>query len=134
MDYLELKCTAYLKQNIGFKQSFEAIAKYINFTLARSGYKQLHEARGFKYYVFGGFLPLEDDKTYKAGNTYEFTIRSLDAKLIQSLEQSLRENIDNPLFQVLQTQSRSVKQFFVSELYSATPVIVTTQNKRYWTP
>jgi len=133
MQYFELKCTAYIKQDIHFKQSFETIAKYISFCLVDSGHENLHNAKGYKYYVFGGFLPFEKDKIYKTGNTYSFSIRCLDAQLARSLENSLRHNVNNPYLQVLQTQTKQTKQHFISELYSATPVITTVENKRYWT-
>lgn len=133
MQYFELKCTAYLKQNIDFKQSFETLSKYISFCLVRSDRENLHNAKGYKYYVFGGFLPFEKDKIYKMGNTYSFSIRCLDEQLATLLENSLRHNVNNPYLQVLQTQTKQTKQHFVSELYSATPVITTVENKRYWT-
>lgn len=94
--------------------------------------KELHNQRGFKHYSFGSLYPPEQDKTYKKGNTYQFTLRSLDEKFIDKLSKTLRVNIDNPNFLVVETHKRVIKQFFISELYSATPVVVTVAKGLYW--
>jgi len=95
--------------------------------------KELHEKQGFKYYSFGNFFPIEKEKIYKKGDTYQFVLRSLDEAFIDALSQTLRQNIDNPNFLVIDTHKRVVKQFFISELYSATPVIVSIENGLFWT-
>lgn len=95
--------------------------------------KELHKKRGFKHYSFGNFFPVEKAKIYKKGNTCQFVLRSLNEAFIDALSQSLRQNIDNPNFLVIDTHKRTVKQFFISELYSATPVIVSMENGLFWT-
>ena len=134
MKYFELKCTAYLKKDIPFKESFEILSKYISYSMAQDGkLKELHDKKGgFKYYCFGGLFPIETQKVYKKGNSYTFSIRSLDEKMIETLSSELRKNIDNPNLLIVETTKRVQKQFFVSELYSVTPVIVTMPNKRFW--
>jgi CRISPR-associated endoribonuclease Cas6 len=94
MRYFELTCTAYLKNDINFKESFEILAKYISFSMAQ--YEELkitHEARGFKHYTFGGLIPIEKERVYKKGSTYNFTMRSVDENLINLLSKELRKNI-----------------------------------------
>ena len=117
MKYFELTCTAYLKKDIDFKESFETLAKYISFSMA--GDKELktkHEAKGFKHYTFGGLFPIEKEKVYKKGSTYQFTIRALDEQLINTLSKELRKNINNPNLLVVETTKKTVKQFFRSTL------------------
>ena len=132
MQYFELKCTAYIKNNIRFENSFELISKYINYSMFHDGLEEVHQKDGFKHYNFGGFMPLEKDKTYKQGSTYSFTIRSFDKHFIDTLSSTLRQNIDNPNFLIVQTTLKTIKQFFITELYSATPVIVSIDGK-FWT-
>ncbi len=36
MQYFELRCTAYIKEDISFKESFEIISKYISFAMAQN--------------------------------------------------------------------------------------------------
>ncbi len=95
--------------------------------------KKLHDKKGFKYYCFGGLFPIEAAKIYKKGNSYTFSIRSLDERMIDSLSSELRKNIDNPNLLIVETTKRVQKQFFVSELYSVTPVVVTVENGFHWT-
>jgi len=135
MYYFELTCTAYIKRDIAFKESFEILSKYISYSMAQNEkLKALHNKEcTFKYYSFGGLFPIEKDKIYKKGNTYTFVLRSLDETFIEILSKILRENIHHQYLQVVDTHKRSVKQFFVNELYSVTPVIVTVENGFYWT-
>ena len=133
MKYFELTCTAYIKVNIPFVDSFETLSKYISFSMARGELEEVHKKDGFKHYVYGGFLPFEKEKVYKMGSTYTFSIRSLDEEFIDILSKSLRQNIDNSDMLVIQTTQKTINQFFISELYSATPVIVSTEKGKFWT-
>lgn len=107
----------------------------------RSELKEYHKKEGFKHYSFSGFQPKEDDVKngyYKSGETYTFTIRSLDEKFLEILATALRQNVDNPNLLVVQTQKKNLKNFFISELYSVTPVIATCGNDEkgrqiFWT-
>ncbi|CAA6816302.1 MAG: Conserved protein [uncultured Sulfurovum sp.] len=133
MKYFELRCIAYIKEDISFKESFEVISKYISFSMAQvERLKELHDQAGFKHYSFGSFYPIEKEKVYKKGNSYQFTLRSLDERFIDELSKTLRQNIDNPNFLVVETHKKIIKQFFISELYSVTPVIVTVDKGLYW--
>ena len=134
MKYFELICTAYIKKDIEFTQSFEILSTYISYVMMRDEQlKALHNSSGYKYYVFGGLLPIEQEKIYTKGKTYKFVIRSLDERFIDTLSKTLRENIDNPHLLIVETHKKIIKQFFVSELYSATPVIISLTNKKFWT-
>jgi CRISPR-associated endoribonuclease Cas6 len=135
LKYFELTCTAYIKRDISFTQSFEILSKYISYSMAQDeALKEFHNTTGFKHYVFGGLLPIERSKLYTKGSTYQFTIRSLDESFIDKLSITMRQNIDNPYLLIVETHKRVIKQFFVSELYSATPVIVSLQGSdRFWT-
>jgi CRISPR-associated endoribonuclease Cas6 len=138
MKYFELKCLAYLKRDIEFTDSFDILSKYINFSMCQKAkYEKSHNKNEFKNYCFGNFYPIEKAKIYKAGNNYSFIIRSLDEEFINDLENLLRQNINNSYLQVLQTTRKVVKQFFISELYTVTPVIVSVKDKNektiFWT-
>lgn len=140
MKIFELKCVAYLKQDLNFHKSLDAISKYISFCMMRSDNASNHIKSGFKHYSFSGFRPQKEDiknTYYKSGTTNTFTIRSLDEKFLEILSLTLRENINNPYLLVLQTQKKAIKQFFISQLYSLTPVIATyidtKERQMYWT-
>ena len=135
MNYYELNCTAYIKKNISFKDSFEVIAKYISFSMAQDqDLKELHDKeRVYKHYAFGNFYPIEKEKIYKKGNSYQFQLRSPNKSFINQLSQTLRQNINNPNFLTVEVSKKTIKQFFISELYSVTPVIVTSDKRVFWT-
>ena len=135
MKYFELICTAYIKRDINFKDSFEVISKYISSSMAQNPeLKELHDKeRVYKHYAFGNFYPIEKEKVYKKGNSYQFRLRSPNEFFIDKLSQTLRQNIDNPNFLTVEVTKRTVKQFFISELYSVMPVIVTSGNRLFWT-
>ena len=43
----------------------------------------------FKHYNFGNFYPIEKEQVYKKGNSYQFTLRSLDEKFIDEVSKKL---------------------------------------------
>jgi len=134
MKYFELKCKVYLKKDIQFKDSFEAISKYISYALSKDKkLLEFHDKNKFKYYVFNSFYPLEKEQNYKSGKIYEFKIRSIDEIFINKLLPLLKENINNPLFLIVDIVKIVQKKFFIKELYSLTPVIATLENGKYWT-
>jgi CRISPR-associated endoribonuclease Cas6 len=133
MKLFELTCTAYLKENIEFQNSFEAIAKHISYSIHLAGLSEIHASKDYKYYTFGSFLPIEKDKVYQKGKIYRFTIRTLNKTLGAALYNNLKNNTDNKYFAVVEISKKEIPQFFISELYSASPVIVSVDNGRFWT-
>ncbi|QKF77959.1 CRISPR-associated endoribonuclease Cas6 [Arcobacter defluvii] len=140
MKIFELKCITYLKQDVSFEDSFDSISKFINYSICQKDeYKQKHNQNVFNNYCFGSFFPIEKDKLYKKGNTYYFTFRTIDEKFAKELSNLLRANINNPYLQIVQVEKRDIKQFFISEIYSATPVVVSLKKENekshqlFWT-
>jgi CRISPR-associated endoribonuclease Cas6 len=133
MKFCELTFTVILKMNIRFEQSNEQIGKLINKAfLPDSELMQLHAVNRFKYYVFNSFYPIEPDGEYKAGRAYIFRLRTPDASLAAKLK-SFIPKTENGLLTVLTVQSKTVKQSYVSNIYTMTPVVVTLKNNEYWT-
>ena len=140
MKIFELKCITYLKQDVSFEDSFDSISKFVNYSICQKDeYKQKHNQNVFNNYCFGSFFPIEKDKLYKKGNTYYFTFRTIDEKFAKELSNLLRANINNPYLQIVQVEKRDIKQFFISEIYSATPVIISLKKENekshqlFWT-
>ena len=136
MKIFELKCKAYLKTNIELKSSFDVLSKYLNYSIYQNEiYK--NKDTSIKSYCFGNFYPTESDKIYKKNNVYEFVIRSIDEEFIDELEKAIIENMNNGFLLVLSAVKKEIDQFFIRELYSATPVIVSqkkdeTGRQLYW--
>ena len=96
--------------------------------------KELHnQERVYKHYSFGNFYPIEKEQVYKRGKMYTFTIRSVNEQFIDELSGSLRQNINNQNLLVVETHKKTINQFFISELYSVTPVIVSVSKGLFWT-
>lgn len=139
MQYFELTCSTFLKKDLPYQQSFEELSSYINFCLHQDSYtKNIHEQkRVFKPYCFGGLIPGKDEKIYQQGSTYKFSIRTIDETLAKLLVKLLRENINHSTLQVLEVHKKTIKQFFISELYSVTPIVVSLpqvnkQKPKFW--
>jgi CRISPR-associated endoribonuclease Cas6 len=98
-----------------------------------AGLSEIHESKDYKYYTFGSFLPTEKDKVYQKGKIYKFTIRTLNKTLSMALYNHLKQNINNENFTVVEIYRKEVLQFFINELYSASPVVTSVDNGRFWT-
>lgn len=136
----ELRCVAYLKQDIKFDESFDYLSKFINYSICqKKEYLQKHNKNIFNNYCFGSFMPIQKDKLYKKGNTYNFTIRTIDEKFALALVNLLKENINNSFLQIVQIEINNVKESFINELYSVTPVIMSLKKENisthqlFWT-
>lgn len=124
MKFYELNCTTYIKTDMNFQDSFDKLSKFINFAICQDKeFENLHKQNRFKHYCFSSFSPTQKDGIYRQGEIYYFTIRGFDEKFIESLSKHLRENINNPNMQVLEAKTKTIKQFFISKLFSITPVI-----------
>lgn len=121
MHYFELTCTAYLKRDIPFRESFETLSKYLSFCFMRNGLEEVHTRFGYKNFVFGGLLPFAKDQLYRAGSTYTFALRSPDEALITALATVVRTNIDNPSLLVVQTTQKRVNAMMLSETLQRDP-------------
>lgn len=135
MNIFELRCITYLKENIEFDNSFDSISKFINYSICqKEEYKLKHNKNIFNNYCFGTFLPIQKDKLYKKGNTYSFTMRTTDEKFVDELLNLLRTNINYPLMQIVQIEKKRLKYSFISEVYSATPVIISLKKENEKSP
>ena len=134
MNFYELKCKVYIKQDIKFFDVYEHISKYISFCIAKDReFYYLHKSNSFKFYTFDSFYPISKDKIYKKDNLYSFRIRTISKKLADFLNTNLKKNINNSSFLVVDIMIDTVLYSFVKELYTLTPTIITTKDLTYWT-
>ncbi|WP_132995963.1 CRISPR-associated endoribonuclease Cas6 [Sporanaerobacter acetigenes] len=129
--YYELINTAYLLNDIYFDEVNEKTGKFINSSmLLDDELANIHESRGYKYYVYDSLYPRESDKIYKKGRVYVFKIRSIDKDLITKIRKTITKT-KSEYFQVVSTELKAYDQFFINELYTVTPVVLTVDN-RFW--
>ena len=142
MKLFELKCTAYLKKDIKLNEVFNSLSKYINYCMCQNeNFATLHNQNRYVNYSFSGLTDKngkpEKDKIYKIGQTYSFKIRTMDEKLCEVLMQTLRANINSGDLLVLEVTKKIIKRFFITELYTLTPTVVTIAKEpngyEFWT-
>jgi len=133
--FQELTLTVYIKKNMHFKASYELFSNIINLTLCQdSDCLKIHESTGFKFYSFGSLYPTEKDGIYKGGSIYHLKIRSINRRILRCISDNIQEtSINHPSISVVDISQKTMKQFFISELYSITPVIVTSSKNIFWT-
>lgn len=132
MNYYELTCTTLLLKDIYFDSVGEELGKNIsNSMLLDSELANIHESKGYKYYVYDSLYPRERDKTYKKGNVYIFRIRSIDKELILKFRKTLSNYSSKDGIQILSTEIKTYRQFYITELYTVTPAVATVDD-RFW--
>lgn len=132
MHYIELTFSIYLLMDIKFQESFQIIGQNINQSmLLDSQLSCFHHENKFKNYIFCSFYPVEKDKLYKAGRVYLFKLRTIDDVFAEKISSLLRKNKSNG-FKVISVEKKKVEKHIITELFSITPVIITTDNNNNW--
>jgi len=134
MKIIKLKCTVYIKSDISFDTSFEILSQYISWSMCQDEKLKIvhNDFKSFKNYCFGGFYPTEKEKIYTKGKTYTFSIKTIDDDFANRIMPQLTTNTNNKNFIIVDISKKVIGQHFITELYSATPVIVTMPNGRFW--
>lgn len=132
LEYYELNVFVTLKRNQKYMESYEGISKVMNLAMLKDDYlKELHMRKGIKYYVFDIFYPIERDQIYKKDRNYSFHIRSVDAKFILLMKDSI-ENTENDLFTVKKVEIKIKRQGFIDGIYTKTPAITVIDRHKCW--
>lgn len=133
VQYYELTLTVQLTEDLNFFQSFERIGRSISRVMLEDWeLARIHSRTGFKHYVFNSFYPVEMDGIYKAGKVYIFKIRSLSESFIRKMAMLL-PRMENHIYKVLSTQTKSVKKTYIGSIYTLTPVIISIGEGKNWT-
>lgn len=131
LKYYELNCTAYLLKNIYFDEANKKIGAHINNGMSLDNeLLTIHRDKGYKFYVYDSLYPRETDKTYRKGRIYVFKIRSIDKELISRIRKVITRAKSNE-FHILSTELKVREQYFINELYTVTPAVLTIDNK-FW--
>ncbi|WP_409068453.1 CRISPR-associated endoribonuclease Cas6 [Clostridium sp. FAM 1755] len=129
MEFWELIATVMLKKDIYFEDCGYIIGKNINKSmLLDKDLKEIHPKKQYKNYVFNSFYPIERDKFYKKDRLYIFNIRGLSKEFLDKIETCLC-NLESNEFNVISTSKKEIKQRYIKELYTQTPLIITVDDK-----
>lgn len=129
---IEIDLTLKLKENIGYKQLPEKIAKGINYYfLINKKLKELHERNEFKFYSVGTLLPIEKDKLYRKDKCYNLTLRFMNPSVLNDFYKGL-STIENPIFSILSrsfTVINEPKEEKIEYIETLTPAVISYNNK-----
>ena len=141
MRYFELNCTLYLKEELYYLHLHERLSKFINEAFNdKDKLSKFHFKNGYKHYCFdllyNPHLKIKNG-IYPKENSYRFRLRSLERNLLENLQNRFVE-VKNPTFVYISSAIKEIKKFFVQNLTSVTPVIVSvdvenTKQPRHWT-
>lgn len=140
MQYFELKLFIMLKKDLQFKQMNLELSKVINQSMLEDEHlKYLHQLPLYKFYVYSGLYPVNQDVIkygYKANSMYMFDLRTIDQETAVKFKKCLQKS-KNDLFEVINVVATAEKQQVVRELYTVTPTIATfteeNRKVRHWT-
>lgn len=133
MKVYELTVTYYLKEDLYFTKANEYISKLLNRAfLLDEQLKYQHSQKGYKFYCFSSFYPIEPEKTYKAGKVYVFTIRTLHESWANKMQRLLPKVKHNGKVLAVECKKRVLGH--IESLYTLTPALITVDNGRYWVP
>lgn len=131
MKVYQIRVKVYLLQNINIIDTQTEIAKFIDGAMAKDErFLDLHQRNEFKNYCFDSFYPTENDKVYKSGGIYTFTLRTAKGDLADFLTKSLANYFNNSI-KGLTTEVKIVPKKFIEKIYTLTPIIIKTESG-YW--
>ncbi|GAA0825015.1 CRISPR-associated endoribonuclease Cas6 [Clostridium tertium] len=131
MKVYQIRVKVYLLQNINIIDTQTEIAKFIDGAMAKDErFLDLHQRNEFKNYCFDSFYPTENDKDYKSGGIYTFTLRTAKGDLADFLTKSLANYFNNSI-KGLTTEVKIIPKKFIEKIYTLTPIIIKTESG-YW--
>lgn len=131
MKVYENKVKVYLLKDIKSEDVQIEICKIIDTALGKDDqWGEFHDENKFKNYCFDCLYPIPDDKVYKSGQIYTFTVRTIDTKLAHYFNQLLA-NEYNSTIKCLTTEIRIIPKKFIEKIYSLTPVVL-KDDSGYW--
>ena len=132
MQIFELILKAYALEDINNQDAKEKCAYFIDNTMVEDEeFEKIHGGMGFKNYSFNTLYPLKINESYNKGNIYELKIRTVDYKLAEFLLENLPNTTTKEL-KGLEAKVRILDERPIEKLYSLSPVIVKTHEKKYW--
>lgn len=131
MKVYQIRVKIYLLKNIKYNDIQTEISRYIDETMAKSEkFLALHRRNEFKNYCFDSFYPIEDDKVYKEGKMYTFTIRTTNDNLATFLTKEMANNFNDSI-KGITTEAKIIPKKFIEKIYTLTPIIIKTDSG-YW--
>ena len=121
----------YVLKNITKEKALSEIASLIDKSfLITENMSQMHRKNSYKGYVFNNMFPLEE--IYKAGTIASIQIRTIDQVLLNHIRDVLKDTTTDKIKSLaVMTKEINLKDDWIKNIYSITPVIIKTENG-YW--
>ncbi len=118
-------------EDIYYENTYEYLSNLIAFAMSKDiELRNLHEQNTYKLYSFCSLYPYQKDGIYKAGNIFQFDIRTIDFKFAIKIKQ-LFSDVQTKHFKVIMTNIQTNEQRKINKLITLTPSIITTTEKGY---
>ena len=128
----EITTKVFLLEDLTVKRASTSIPYFVDSILVQDTiYKDFHGENKLKGYTTDLLYPMEKNGIYKKHEVYAFRIRTLDQKLAQYLLKNLSNHSIREM-KGLVAEVHTIKKGLFEKLYTITPVIVKTQEHRYW--
>lgn len=128
----QIDCKLFLLKEIKLTYTLAEISAFVDTALAMdSEMLRFHRSYGYKNYVLSGFKELEEDKCYKAGKIYTFSIRCIEKQLCDFFTNTLKD-MNTESMKGLVTSNKIISKQLIERLYSITPVLVKLPKIGYW--
>ena len=127
----EIKVKTYLLKNISLDDCLKEIVSVVDKCfLNDEKFQEFHKKNSFKQYSISGFTPIERDRVFLEGKIYNFSIRSINKKLIDYLAKII-VNIYTEKVKVLTIDLKHIPKGNLEKIYTLTPAIAKFENG-YW--
>lgn len=127
----KLKITVFLSEDIEKDNLFERLSRFVNGAMKENEILSLlHKSNDrYKHYSFSGLYPIEEDKVYKKGGLYSFTLMSPKTELINAFKTALLTHRDN-IFVCCNTELIKFSKPIIREIESITPCVITYEGNK----
>lgn len=131
MKVYEVKLKLFILKQVTIDDIQTIISEFIDSALSKNEQLlKMHNENKFKFYCFGGFYPLEEDKVYKSGKIYTLTLRTIDRTMAEFFNNKLVNNYTDYI-KGLTSEIRIIPKKHIDKIYSLTPIIL-KNNDGYW--
>lgn len=131
MQIYQIRVKVYLLRNLEYDNIQTQIARFIDEAMAKDEkFLLLHQKNEFKNYCFDSLYPIEEDKLYKEGKIYTFTLRTINKELADFFTKALSNHFSN-FVKGLTTEVKIIPKKLIDRIYTLTPLIIKT-DMGYW--
>lgn len=132
MQVYELNIKIKVINEIQHEHVLREVSKVIDTALAKDAvHLDLHKKNTVKYYCLDGLYPVEADGIYQKDKIYTFHLRTIDLDLGKYLIFAITDT-ETANLAVASCEVKLIPPKVIAKVYSITPIVIRTENKKYW--